>query len=150
MKIRNGFVSNSSSSSFTCEVCGEMASGMDISHGADIWDCTSGMFQCENDHTVCKEHAVSVHRDEFDQVIYQQFNDPEDEDSIYEVYDRIPARYCPICQMQAIRDKDMLAWCLKRLYMPRDTAEQQIKDSFHTYDAFMEGVRTKKLKKVDK
>lgn len=30
MKIRNGFVSNSSSSSFTCDVCVETISGMDI------------------------------------------------------------------------------------------------------------------------
>jgi len=31
MKIRNGFVSNSSSSSFTCDVCGMSESGWDAS-----------------------------------------------------------------------------------------------------------------------
>jgi len=30
MKIRQGFVSNSSSSSFTCDVCGEEVSGYDV------------------------------------------------------------------------------------------------------------------------
>lgn len=31
VKFRNGFVSNSSSSSFICEICGEEESGYDIS-----------------------------------------------------------------------------------------------------------------------
>jgi len=44
MKIRNGFVSNSSSSSFTCAVCGEDHSGMDLC----LSECE--MFECENGH----------------------------------------------------------------------------------------------------
>ena len=36
MKIRAGFVSNSSSSSFICDVCGDEVSGVDISLEKDL------------------------------------------------------------------------------------------------------------------
>ena len=43
MKIRNGFVSNSSSSSFICEVCGQDASGYDMSlSDAEMYECING------------------------------------------------------------------------------------------------------------
>jgi hypothetical protein len=51
MKIRNGFVSNSSSSSFTCDVCGTTESGMDASPG------DFDMSNCVNGHTFCNDHA---------------------------------------------------------------------------------------------
>lgn len=58
MKIRNGFVSNSSSSSFICNVCGEDASGWDI--------CLSEaeMTECVNGHTFCDNHMLDVNRKE--------------------------------------------------------------------------------------
>jgi hypothetical protein len=54
MKIRNGFVSNSSSSSFTCDVCGESQSGMDMGLSE------AGMFECENGHTCCESHQLET------------------------------------------------------------------------------------------
>ena len=43
MKIRTGFVSNSSSSSFICEVSGEDYSGMDAGlEDAEMYQCTAG------------------------------------------------------------------------------------------------------------
>ncbi len=45
MKIRNGFVSNSSTSSFTCGVCGEVEAGMDLC----LSEC--GMQSCVNGHS---------------------------------------------------------------------------------------------------
>jgi hypothetical protein len=54
MKIRSGFVSNSSSSSFICDVCGHDASGWDLGlHDAE-------MYQCENGHTFCEDHALDL------------------------------------------------------------------------------------------
>jgi len=52
MKIRTGFVSNSSSSSFICDVTGYVESG---------WDMTlseAGMCQCENGHIFSNEYLV--------------------------------------------------------------------------------------------
>ncbi len=50
MKIRKGFVSNSSSTNFTCEICGEDISGMDL--GLE----DAEMYQCENGHRICQSH----------------------------------------------------------------------------------------------
>lgn len=45
MKIRKGFVSNSSSSSFVCCITGATEGGYDVS----LYDC--GMVECEKGHT---------------------------------------------------------------------------------------------------
>ena len=54
MKIRSGFVSNSSSSSFICDVCGQDVSGWDMG----LYDAE--MYECVNGHTFCEEHALNV------------------------------------------------------------------------------------------
>lgn len=51
MKIRNGFVSNSSSSSFMCDFCGDIESGYDCSL-SDF-----NMTECEHGHTFHDCHA---------------------------------------------------------------------------------------------
>jgi hypothetical protein len=54
MKIRNGFVSNSSSSSFICDVTGGIESG---------WDATLsdiGMCCCREDHTFYEDYRLPV------------------------------------------------------------------------------------------
>ena len=52
MKIRNGFVSNSSSSSFICNVCGGIESGYDES----LRDL--GMQMCEHEHYYHTSHSL--------------------------------------------------------------------------------------------
>ena len=51
MKIRNGFVSNSSSSSFICNICGGLEGGYECSL-SDV-----EMEECEHGHTFHLEHA---------------------------------------------------------------------------------------------
>ncbi len=87
MKIRTGFVSNSSSSSFVCDVCGEEISGMDI--------CLSEaeMYQCENGHTFCEFHALEV-------------DEEEGFDDRYEVKEK----HCPVCQFKVMTDRDLSSW----------------------------------------
>ena len=51
MKKRIGFVSNSSSSSFICDVCNTVESGFDM--GLE----EAEMYECENGHTFCISHA---------------------------------------------------------------------------------------------
>jgi hypothetical protein len=58
VKYRKSFVTNSSSSSYICDVCGEDASG---------WDMTlseANMYECENGHVFCEDHADSFNERE--------------------------------------------------------------------------------------
>lgn len=52
MKYRKSFVTNSSSSSFICEVCGEVESGYDMDYEE------AGMVECEHGHMFCKSHLL--------------------------------------------------------------------------------------------
>lgn len=62
MKRRSGWVSNSSSSSFICDVCGDVEAGYDAS--ASDFDMTN--FECG--HTVCDGHfSIDVNKLTFDQ-----------------------------------------------------------------------------------
>ena len=60
MKIRSSFVTNSSSSSYICEVCGGVESGYDM--------CLSdaNMVECENGHVFCRGHNSKSTVDELD------------------------------------------------------------------------------------
>ena len=54
MKIRKGFVTNSSSSSYVCEICHYADSTYD-GGPEDV-----GMCECTNGHIICQEHALTV------------------------------------------------------------------------------------------
>jgi hypothetical protein len=75
-KIRNGFVSNSSSSSFICNVCNR------ISEGYDWNNSSGGIVQCEHGHFFCYDHALE--KDD-------SFWDCLKNDGIF------PEKYCPVC-----------------------------------------------------
>lgn len=111
MKKRNGFVSNSSSSSFVCDVCGRVESGFDAS--ASDFD----MLECENGHIFCVDEVVH--------------SDIEIEDD----YD-VPAHFCPICSMQNFRDVDLVMAALIMLNTSRKELEDTLRGQFKTYDDF--------------
>ena len=59
MKIRTGFVSNSSTSSFICQVCENSWQGMDGSSYEDI-----GFTECKNGHAWCPDCYNNRYKDE--------------------------------------------------------------------------------------
>ncbi len=114
MKIRQGFVSNSSSSSFTCVVCGQTYSGWD----ACLDDAE--MYRCLNGHEFCEGHAMDA--PELD----------EDVDTRYE----FPIEHCPICQFRYVTDDDLARYLLRKAGLMRGDIALKIKTEFGNYAGF--------------
>jgi hypothetical protein len=115
MKIRLGFVSNSSSSSFICDVSGHVEAGMDLSMS------DAEMVECVNNHTFMEEYICGkIHPD--DRV----------DDWRYEV----PENKCPICTMKTISNSDLLNYILKTDNINPAMLRDKIRNEFGTHKAF--------------
>ena len=164
MKKRYGFVSNSSSSSYTCQVCGEQGEYYD--------ECPT--IECTNGHEFCEEHLlpppakqqlsikekraallarVTGRGDaaEDQRVLLQHVSDAR----VEAVYEREIAQYekdrdtdspdrCPVCMMHSITDSDLRAWLLRKMNLTPEAAEQEIRAEFKTYADFRAFLRGKK------
>ena len=120
MKIRNGFVSNSSTSSFICDICGGVEAGMDLSLS------DAEMCQCKNSHCfhdVCLKNVTK--------------NLPE------EKYD-FNESFCPICQLKSLTDKDAHDYIKYVLGRSDKSTLKDIKDNFRTYEEFLKFVEEKR------
>lgn len=117
MKSRNGFVSNSSSSSFICAICGELESGWDV--GCSDFD----MFRCRKCgrevHIGCVNFSDELQSD-FDCSDYN--------------LEEMPSKFCPFCNMERI-SQDMILWYMYKKYHTDEFKEvAEIKSKFRTYD----------------
>lgn len=171
MKIRKGFVSNSSSSSFICDVCGQDVSGYDMSLS------DAEMYQCENGHTFCEDHAISfeinkefvselikseigkykLYVEKYDnkdyytekvkeyETLLEEIENSDEEydfDSLMEEHDdfeyryNLPSKYCPICQMQHIMDRDIVKYMLKEAGKTEDQIVKEMQGKFVDIDEF--------------
>lgn len=125
MKIRKFFVSNSSSSSFICDVCGEDTSGMNMTLEE------AEMVQCKNGHTFCEGHLIPFIK----ALDFLQDEEREDYDEEWRWY--VPLENCPICQMEAFEDVTLLNYMLIKCKMNRTDVKNEIKSSFKSYDELM-------------
>ena len=96
MKQRSGFVSNSSTSSFICEICGDVEAGM----GLSITEIA--MTECEHYHVWHDECLVAV-LPELAADIEAAIEKDESGDLRYE----IPKELCPVCQYKLASLKDI-------------------------------------------
>jgi hypothetical protein len=88
MKIRRGFVSNSSSSSFICDISGQAESGMDCSlEDFEMAECTEG-------HTFFTDGWPEV----------ESWLTGDDDDSGEGDRYGVPKEFCPICNGKAKKD----------------------------------------------
>ncbi len=117
MKIRTCFVSNSSSSSCVCDLCGESFIGWDA--------CLSdaGMFQCVNGHTVCQEESVIDFSDWIDEREQREVAGESMEPAEYEV----PEKYCPFCCMIEFTQDDLKRYLFKKTNIPDDEVFAEVK-----------------------
>lgn len=86
MKIRNGFVSNSSSSSFVCGCCTEAFVGYD-----GLYDGTY-KYQCVNGHELCSDCV---------------------KEGDFEGDNDVPEEFCPLCRFEIQDEYDTYQYLLK-------------------------------------
>lgn len=137
MKIRSDFVTNSSSSSFTCELCGNTQSGWDIGLSE------AGMVICVNGHTICEDEMLPLSKSLLIELILEMEAEdmptPEEieamsDECIAETYFGIDdARYmvpeecCSICQFIEYSEYDLSKYLEKKYGVSRDEVFQQVK-----------------------
>jgi hypothetical protein len=151
MKLRTGFVSNSSSSSFICEICGCIESGMDC--GPEAF----GMINLPCGHTMCKGHINDISEKEEElkksaletiqkeisenpsrkeelEELYDDLLDVETFEEFVEIYqEEFDVEYtnvqCPICTFEIIRDQDMLNYFVKNNSLTKEEIACKVRKS---------------------
>jgi len=129
MKKRLGFVSNSSSSSFTCEICGTTESGFDTSAS----DC--GFVECENGHLLCGEELLEDAKSA--EEIYAENHDESEEDYNEKLEsfrdnsnygsDVYAEEFCPICQFMVSSKPDLERYLKKKYGITDEEVFAEIK-----------------------
>lgn len=157
MKVRSGFVSNSSSSSFVCDVCGNEQSGMDL--------CLSDaeMFQCVNGHTICESHRVAEvaleakrklildNKYSDDEQIdaaenmsdadFAEFWDDNNLDSEFELDYEAPEETCPVCQFKSVDMSEVARYFMRKEGIPKESMPNYLKAEFGEYSKFKEFIK---------
>jgi len=158
MKIRQGFVSNSSSSSFTCDITGRTESGYDLSMRE------AGFYQCAHGHTMDEEYVqafiLDLCKQGKDAVLtalgdnYKDAQDyiedsydalcitrnPSEEDlfdfvigALKEVCNgrwELPTGFCPVCQLNYVNQHDVLRYLLMLCKLTYTDVCKEIKQEF--------------------
>jgi hypothetical protein len=161
MKTRQGFVSNSSSSSFICCLSGHMESGMDLSKSE------AGMVECENGHTFLEKYQIS--RKEMTVTEWREwytawckkyewrecyltdlektdkeFMDFIEDEMKYEFEeDGIDPTQCPVCTFTDLPYEDVAKFFLAQLGITRKEFALTMKEQFGDYTAFYTYIKDK-------
>jgi len=121
MKTRIGFVSNSSSCSFVCDVTGRTESGWDA--------CPSdfSMFVCEKGHTISSGYLIDADLDDAEADM-EECNENGNYD--------LPSKYCPICQFKNIAHDMRIMYLYRKYGLTNEKIDAEIKERFNNYNEF--------------
>jgi len=114
MKIRNGYVSNSSSSSFICQISGRVEAGYDMS----ISD--AGMYECVNGHTFDEDYVIEHNNKD---LIKEYFNE-----SIKECQERVRISDDPAYYIKRIEEEKENLETIEKI--DEDEIEDEFSDEF--------------------
>lgn len=140
IKYRKCHVTNSSSSSFVCDICGRVESGWDI--GVE----DAEMYECVNGHTFCWDEALINYGDKEDLIrmileegwnkTYSRDIIPEEKLNNMEWEDLmeftengycVPEGFCPICNFIEYSESDLSKYLLKEYGISRDEVFAEVK-----------------------
>lgn len=146
MKVRKGFVSNSSSSSFICDICGE---GRDLEYYQIV--------ECERSHVFEESCIYNYLSDDQKREIGVELNLswPEGQltEKIQEKYDNeLPSSMCPCCQLEIVTRDNINMYMLGILSKNGTEVYNEIKARFNNEEELVRwfNKKQKELPKEDK
>jgi hypothetical protein len=151
MKIRNGFVSNSSASSFLCQISLEHLAGSDS-------DYEEGTCRCRDCHSqflseyLRKVDIKTLSKEEVSKALkslYVTINPEDSEEDLKEMLQdkvelwqgcsytiHVTSVFCPICNMEQFKVVDLLAFALKQLGKTEEELTKDIAANYKNYADF--------------
>lgn len=158
MKYRLDQVTNSSSSSYVCDVCNNVEAGYELSlSGAEMYECVNGHKICEShvDLPSDKEVAIMLLNDRIKyieratwykphqktekieginellkKIDCEEYDDFEEIFSDYSLRSSLPAELCPICNHEHINDSEALEFALGMLGMTEEELKDELRKQF--------------------
>lgn len=132
MKRRNGFVTNSSSTTYVCEISGESETFWDGNSRRDY-----GFVMCENEHTLLEEFVdgevtPELARAWIDRASYSKpdttaMSDDEALEHCDNLDGDIPQELCPICQFKAFSQPELAEYLEREYEISRDDVFAEVK-----------------------